>query len=203
MLSYDDRYDSERDASLVHVAEEMDGVEQERPDDALTCPLLDTPVHFSDCALCGDRGWVTEDQIVAYLGLNRISCLSCGGEGSFDGGGPITWTCDQCLGRGRMPVRNLEDEGHRRRAIRHQRLHGLDLGGLRLDRLVFRACDFTQVNFAGADLTCAKFEKCQFEGANPEAASSLAGTRLRVAGLTEAQRAACVARGAIVVDVPT
>jgi uncharacterized protein YjbI with pentapeptide repeats len=102
-----------------------------------------------------------------------------------------------------MPVRHLEDEWYRRSPIRHLRLHGLDLGGLRLDRLVFRACDFSGANFAGADLTRTKFEKCRFEGANPEEASSLAGTRLRVAELSETRRAACVGRGAIVVDVPT
>src|SRR5215213_6395345 len=31
-----------------------DDVEEERPDDALTCPLLDTPIHFDDCKLCHD-----------------------------------------------------------------------------------------------------------------------------------------------------
>ena len=56
------------------------------------------------------------------------------------------------------------------------------------------------MTFDGADLTNTTFEACRFAGANPEAASSLEGTRFQVTGLSAEQRAACAARGAIVVD---
>jgi uncharacterized protein YjbI with pentapeptide repeats len=57
------------------------------------------------------------------------------------------------------------------------------------------------VSFEGADLSGARFDNCHFEGANPELAASLEGAVLLVEGLAEAQRAACVARGATVLDL--
>ena len=81
-----------------------DGEEQERPYDALNCPLLDTPVHFDDCKVCHGRGWVVSADIDAYLGRDEVPCVSCGGEGSKESGGPVTWTCTTCLGTGFMPV---------------------------------------------------------------------------------------------------
>ena len=65
----------------------------------------------------------------------------------------------------------------------------------------FESCDFTDAFFEGADLTNTTFEACQFAGANPEAASSLEGAVFQVTGLSAEQRAACVARGAIVEDL--
>jgi hypothetical protein len=171
--------------------------QDEPPDDSISCPLLDTPFHSRDCALCGDRGWVTEDAIEEYLGTNRIACLFCGGAGWGTGAGPITWTCDLCLGTGQMPVAVLEEEPLRGEPIVGQVLSGADLQGLDLDRLVFTNCNFSDVNFDGADLTGTSFEACLFTGANPEQASSLDGTRLLVEGLSEAQLANCVSRGAV------
>jgi DnaJ-class molecular chaperone len=81
-----------------------DDEEQERPDDALTCPLLDTPIHFDDCKLCHGRGWVETSDISVYLGPNRVRCVHCGGEGDEESGGPVTWTCISCQGTGLMPA---------------------------------------------------------------------------------------------------
>src|SRR5688572_9782509 len=144
------------------VLDDDEGVEEEdaeRPHDALTCPLLDTPIHFDDCKLCHGRGWVAPGDVSAYLGPYRVPCMSCGGEGDEESGGPVTWTCFSCLGTGMMPVASLTEERYRRRPIAHLHLRGFDLRGLRLDRLVFRACDFSQVNFDGADLSRTKFER--------------------------------------------
>lgn len=178
--------------------EDLEEDDDERPDDALRCPLLDTPVHVSDCPLCGDRGWVTEDQIEEYLGPNRIGCVFCDGEGYSDGNGPVTWTCDQCLGTGSMPIKALEDASY------HSPLTGLDLRGddlrgLALGYLEFVACRFNNANFDGADLTNTTFTNCQFAGANPELAASVEGMRLHVTGLSEEQLAQCAARGAVIV----
>ena len=165
------------------------------PDDAVSCPLLDSPFHSKDCALCGDRGWVTEDAIEEHLGTDRITCLFCGGAGSAAGAGPVTWTCDLCLGTGQMPVAALEES--RSGANRSWIWIWAALQGLDLDRLVFTNCNVSDVKFDGADLAGASFEGCLFTGANPEQASSLDGTRLLVEGLSEAQLAHCVSRGAV------
>ena len=52
-----------------------------------------------------------------------------------------------------------------------------------------------------ADLTDARFDDCQFRGANPELAASLKGTQVLIAGMSEAQRAACAVRAATVTGV--
>ena len=93
-------YQTSDDAIVAHDDEE----DEERPDDALTCPLLDTPIHFDDCKLCGGRGWVESGDTDAYLGPDRVPCVSCGGEGDEESGGPVTWTCSSCLGTGFMPT---------------------------------------------------------------------------------------------------
>jgi hypothetical protein len=201
-MRIDDEYDGVGNAwSLTNDAldqPEEETEDEERPENALTCPLLDTPVHFTDCPLCADRGWVLEEDIAAYLGPNQVACLFCGGEGHEDGAGPVTWTCSVCLGTGQMPVKALEEELLRGQWIEDQDLRGADLRGVRLDRLVFSNCGFSNVQFDGADLTDASFEECQFAGANPELAASLNGTRLLVEGLSEERLATCVAHGAIV-----
>ena len=91
MHVHNGRYPSGRDTSLIHVDEEKDDVEEERPDDALTCPLLDTPIHFDDCTVCqGAAGSVRANR--ASLGAGGVPCMSCGGEGEQESGGPVTWT---------------------------------------------------------------------------------------------------------------
>jgi hypothetical protein len=89
---------------VINPIVEDDEEEEERPDDALTCPLLDTPLHVDDCTLCRGRGWVDSSDISAHLGPYRVPCVSCGGEGSEESGGPVTWTCPSCLGTGLMPA---------------------------------------------------------------------------------------------------
>jgi hypothetical protein len=108
MHVHGDHYPSGRDTSLVHVGEGEDDLEAERPDDAFTCPLLDTPIHVDDCTLCHGRGWIEAGDISAYLGPDRVPCVHCGGEGDEESGGPVTWTCIYCLGTGMMPVPPLD-----------------------------------------------------------------------------------------------
>jgi hypothetical protein len=201
MLSHDDRYPSERDTALLDSAEDKDDVKQERPDDALTCPLLDTPIHFDDCKVCHGRGWVISADINAYLGRDEIPCVSCGGEGAKESGGPVTWTCTTCLGTGLMPVSLLAQFDLTKYPFYDQDWRDADVSGQNLRGATFEHCDFSNANFDGADLTNATFEDCQFAGANPEASSSLEGTVLQATGLSAEQRAACVARGAIVEDL--
>jgi Pentapeptide repeats (9 copies) len=191
-------YQTHDDVSVAQDDEDEDDEEQERPDDALTCPLLDTPVHVSDCPLCGDRGWVTEDQIEEYLGPNRIGCVFCEGEGYSDGNGPVTWTCHQCLGTGSMPIKALEDASYHC-PLTGLNLAGADLRGLELEHLAFTRCRFSHANFQGANLTNTTFTNCEFASANPELAASLNGTRLHVTGLSEEQLVQCTARGAVIV----
>jgi hypothetical protein len=174
--------------------------DEERSVNAVSCPLLDTPVHFTDCALCADRGWVLEEDIATYLGPNQVACMFCGGEGYEDGAGPVTWTCAVCLSTGQMPAKALEEELLRGRWIEDHNLCGADLREVRLDRLLFSACDFSEARFGGADLTDAAFEECRFRGANLELAASLDGADLTVSGLSKEQEAICAARGASVED---
>src|SRR4051812_13774390 len=85
---------------------DLDGLfdDEEWPEEAVACPLSDTPWHLGEeCVLCQGREWVLEETIEAYLGPNRLPCLYCAGEGWSEGLGPITWTCDSCLGTGQMP----------------------------------------------------------------------------------------------------
>ena len=120
-----------RDDSEVQDDEED---EDEWPDDAMECPLLDTPYHQEDCELCGGREWVTEQTIEDYLGSNRLPCLFCAGEGWTYAPVPValTWTCDACLGTGLMPVRSLEEPPLRDQTIADQDWNGADLRGLNL-----------------------------------------------------------------------
>jgi hypothetical protein len=171
---------------------------EERPDDALICPLLDTPIHFDDCKLCRGRGWVVSVDIDAYVGRYEVPCVSCGGEGATEGGGPVTWTCTTCLGTGFMPVSLLSQFDLTKYPFYDQNWQDVDVSGQNLRGATFEHGDFSNAIFDGADLTNATFEDCQFAGANPEAASSLEGTRLEVAGLSAEQRATCAARGATV-----
>jgi hypothetical protein len=178
-----------------------DDEEPERPDDAIDCPLLDTPIHFADCTVCQGRGWVVSADINAYLGRDEIPCVSCGGEGSVESGGPVTWTCTTCLGTGLMPVSLLAQFDLTKYPFYDQDWRDADMSGQNLSGATFEHCDFSNAIFDGADLTNATFEDCPFAGANPAAAASLEGTRFEVTGLSGEQRAACAARGAIVVDL--
>ena len=174
--------------------------EDERPDDVEACPLYDTPWHLGDeCELCGGRDWVTENAVEDLLGTNRVGCLNCQGDGQVSPG-PVSFTCLICLGTSRMPVAALAqlDLSH----VPGDELDwsGADLSGQQLQGGRFSWCNFSNVQFAGACLKGVKFSWCEFSGANPELAASLDGTWLLVSGLSEEQRAACVARGAIVKD---
>jgi hypothetical protein len=183
----------------LDVPEDLEDEDDERPDDALACPLYDTPWHLGDaCELCGGREWVSEEAIEDHLGTNRVGCLNCGGEGAVS---PlVSWTCPICLGTGRMPVAALAECDHPEYPIYDQDWSGADLDGQSLRGLVFIDCTFANTRFAGANLAETAFHGCQFSGTNPEQAASLDGTRLLVKGLSEDQRAACVARGAILTD---
>jgi hypothetical protein len=178
-----------------------DEEEEERPDDALTCPLLDTPIHFDDCKLCHGRGWVEPGTISASLGPSRVPCLSCGGEDGEESGGPVTWTCTSCLGTWFMPTSLLAQFNLTKYPIYDRDWRDADVSGQSLRGATFESCDFTDAIFDGTDLTNTTFEGCQFAGANPEAASSLEGAMFQVTGLTAEQRAACAARGATVEDL--
>jgi hypothetical protein len=201
MLVHGDRYPSERDTGLSDNPEDKDDEEQERPEDTVDCPLLDTPVHFDDCTLCHGRGWVHTSDIGTSLGAGEIPCMTCGGEGDEESGGPVTWTCITCLGTGLMPVALLPQFDLTKYPFYDQNWRDAGLRDVSLRGATFESCDFTDAFFAGADLTNTTFESCQFAGANPEAASSLDGAVFHVTGLSEEQRAACVARGAIVEDL--
>jgi hypothetical protein len=178
-----------------------DSGEQERPDDALTCPLLVTPIHVDDCTLCLGRGWVYSSDISASLGPSRVPCLSCGGEDGEESGGPVTWTCTSCLGTWFMPTSLLAQFNLTKYPIYDRDWRDADVSGQSLRGATFESCDFTDAIFDGTDLTNTTFEECQFAGANPEAASSLEGAMFQVTGLTAEQRAACAARGATVEDL--
>ena len=180
--------------------DEDDEEEDERPDDAVTCPRCDQ--YFADpaCALCGGRRWVSAAAIAAHLGDNRVPCLTCEGEGAADGLGPVSWSCLTCLGTGWMPVAELTRFTLANEDLNNQDWSGTDLRGQNLRGARFTSCNFSGVNFAGTDLTNTTFEECQFAGSNPELAASLEGTELLVEGLSEEQRARCVARGAILRD---
>ena len=179
-----------------------DEEQEKRPYDAVTCPLVDTPGHHHDCAVCGGRGWIDRDQVEDHLGANRVPCVRCEGEGGVESGGPVTWTCETCLGTGLMPVSLLEQFDLRDSIYDSQDWSEADLSDQNLSGVRFYDCNFSDVSFDGADLTNTTFEDCRFRGANPELAASLAGTEVlfaeRSAELAEAQRATCVARGAIV-----
>ena len=178
-----------------------DVAEEERPDDALTCPLLDTPIHFDDCKLCRRRGWVHSSDISAYLGPSRVPCLSCGGEGGEESGGPVTWTCTSCLGTWFMPTSLLAQFDLTKYPFYDRDWRNVNVSGQDLRGATFDHCDFTDAIFDGTDLTNTTFKECQFAGANPEAASSLEGTVFQVTGLSAEQRVACAARGAAVEDL--
>lgn len=180
--------------------EDAGGDEDERPDDAVACPLSDTPWHLGDeCELCSGRGWVTEEAIEDHLGSNRVACQNCGGEGEVSPG-PVSFTCLFCLGTTRMPVAALAEHDLTQDPMHEQDWSEADLQRQDLRGAVFVDCTFAGVNFAGADLADATFRGCEFSGANPELAESLDGTRLLVEGLSEEQLATCAARGAIVGD---
>ena len=133
-----------------------------------------------------------------HLGINRVGCLNCGGEGAV---APlVSWTGPICLGTTRMPVAALAEHELTQDPIHEQDWSEADLVGQSLRGAVFIDCTFTGVKFAGADLADATFRPCEFSGANPELAASLDGTRLLVKGLSAEQLAACAARGAIVGD---
>jgi hypothetical protein len=177
-----------------------DDMEEVRPDDALTCPLLDTPIHFDDCKLCHGRGWVHTSDIWTSVGAGGVPCMTCGGEGGEESGGPVTWTCTTCLGTGYMRASLLAQFDLTKYPFYDQNWRDAGLRDASLRGATFESCDFTDAFFEGADLTNTTFEGCQFAGANPEAASSLEGAVFQVTGLSAEQRAACAARGAIVVD---
>jgi uncharacterized protein YjbI with pentapeptide repeats len=99
-----------------------------------------------------------------------------------------------------MPVAELAGFDLSREDLDGQDWSHADLYGESLRGAIFKNCNFSHVSFEGTDLSGAHFQDCQFDGANPELAASLDGTVLRVEGLSEAQRAACVARGATVID---
>jgi uncharacterized protein YjbI with pentapeptide repeats len=99
-----------------------------------------------------------------------------------------------------MPVAELDGFDLSHEDLDGQDWSHADLYGESLSGAIFTTCDFSHVNFRGADLSGAHFHDCQFEGANPELATSLEGAVLLVEGLSDEQRAACVARGATVVD---
>jgi hypothetical protein len=178
-----------------------DDAEKERPDDSVTCPLLDTAIHVDDCRLCRGRGWVEAGDIDASRGPSHVPCVSCGGEGAKESGGPVTWTCSICLGTGLMPTSLLAQFDLTKYPFYDQDWRDTDVSGQNLRGATFESCDFTDAIFDGADLTNTTFEACQFAGANPEAASSLEGAVFQVTGLAAEQRAACAARGATVEDL--
>jgi hypothetical protein len=178
---------------------EVEDDKDELRDDAVACPLYDTPWHLGDaCELCDGRGWVTEEVIEDHLGTNRVACQNCGGEGAV---APlVSWTCPVCLGTTRMPVAALAEHDLTQDPVHEQDWSGADLEGQDLSGAVFVDCTFAGVNFAGADLADATFRGCAFSGANPELAASLDGTWLQVKGLSKEQLALCAARRANVVD---
>src|SRR5215212_970076 len=117
------------------IAEDADA--QERPADALTCPLLDTAIHFDDCKLCQGRGWVQSSDISASLSPSRVPCVSCGGEGSKESGGPVTWTCESCLGTGWMPTSLLAQFDLTKYPFYHQDWREADVSGQNLRGATF------------------------------------------------------------------
>jgi uncharacterized protein YjbI with pentapeptide repeats len=100
-----------------------------------------------------------------------------------------------------MPVSLLKERDLTRDPFEGQNWSGADLSAQDLHDATFVDCAFSGVIFDGADLTNTTFENCQFARANPEAAASLEGTCLQVAGLSEEQLATCAARGATIEPV--
>ncbi len=155
------------------------------------------------------------EETTGGAGSDGVTCLWCEG-GTIEGAymGAAETDCPVCLGTGRMPVAALDaaalldaatgvldflcDGEPHDVVVESEDLVGADLGNLSLAGARFFGCDLSGARFDGADLTGADFFDCSFAGANPEDANTLAGTTLRVTGLTPEQRAACEAKGAII-----
>lgn len=181
--------------------DEAEDVEEERPDDAITCAFCDRPYARFPCPECHGRRWLSTEFISQRLGNNRVPCVRCMGEGQVDGFGPVSWSCLTCLGTGEMPVSALASMALGPMNIEDQDWSRTDLSGVDLSGFVFSSCDFSGVNFSDADLSDTYFNGCNFSGSNPERASSLRDAELYVAGLHEDQVAICIARGAYFDDV--
>ena len=126
------------------------------------------PWHHDECAVCGGRGWIDQDQVWTYLGPNRVPCVRCEGEGGVESGGPVTWTCETCLGTGVMPVSLLDQFDLRDSTFDSQDWSDADLSDQNLSEVRFYDCNFSDVSFDGADLSNTTFQVCRFRGANPE-----------------------------------
>lgn len=176
--------------------------DQERPDDALDCPVCDRHFgHYSEtCELCQGRGWVEYEDIERQVGDDLVPCLACGGDGEGSSFGPCAVSCEYCLGIGRMPLERLGEFTLADVYLGDQDWSGVNLSGQSLRGASFSDCNFTNVRFTHADLTQASFSSCQMAGANPEAAASLTECWMNIAGLTEQQRVICRARGVFFED---
>ena len=178
--------------------EEVELDEANLPEGAELCPM-DEDNGRSGCELCGGRGWVTEADFVARLGVNRVPCVNCNGEGFVDGAGPVSWRCRECVGSGRMPVRELKFFDLTQYDLMDQDWSSADLSDQNLSSATFSACDFSNVSFALADLSDTSFDECDFSGAEPTLASNVRGANFSFPdGLTNGQVLALRAGGAIV-----
>jgi hypothetical protein len=156
---------------------------------------------------------LSQAELDRRLGTNRVPCLKCGGEGEVDGMGPVSWSCDRCLGSGSMPVSAIEECLEDLRALHSQagdngdgrwewysdELSGVDFSGVPLSAGTFYECDFSRANFNNADLTDTEFDTCDLTGSNPEAAASLDRAVFRAPrGLGDKQIARIVEQGGTV-----
>ena len=99
---------------------------------------------------------------------------------------------------------NLCGANFRGANLRGADLHGADLREANLARTDLTEANLNGANLSEADLTKANLRGTDLSGTNLEEAKFLIDTDLReVKGLTDTQKAACKARGAIIEDAPT
>ena len=89
------------------------------------------------CTVCQGRSWVETSDIWSYLGPDLMPCVSCGGEGSEESGGPVTWTCTSCLGTGLMPTALLAQFDLTKESFYHQDWRDADVSNQNLRGATF------------------------------------------------------------------
>lgn len=156
------------------------------------------------CEFCDHRGWIDLEELDAKRDKlhsdGTMTCFECWGTGELAGDTMGASICPTCYGTGQDSIENVRRYIEKGAQFSGFELSGGDLSGLDLSAVVLDGADLTAVDFAGTDLTDADLTGAELTGANPEAASSLKGTKLlNVVGLTGEQMRACRAKGAVVV----